>query len=776
MRSNARYIIWFALLMGMPPFFMRTSANMLYDVADIQSFSTYYWFMALVGVFAWLLPEHEMGHLGTGSFQPIGDRVGRRWVGTNPSPNDPSMTRSVWERIARCTDRIGLGVAALLYALSFVGSVVWPHLPLEVKLFLLALPLWTLCFTVLPLCSVMVLVLSFRRYIRREPEDDRGGYAQIPLIGACAIVGIFRMVLAAPFALVSAYAVGIATASADVAAMGSLLVPALALCALGAAAARWGGARGFATLFAGLMYGEALGHVLLRLFPNAVFVALDHIPLCALACAAVFAAGLAASRLLKQRCRPETRVDHNDHAEQEYEIQNAWRLSDREREVVVYALEGVSSRAASESMGISASTVRNLQSRAWAKMGVSSVAEARELARREAAPVAAADADDALYARWRFATEALALCVFAGMFPWHAREAVWFTPLNVCATLSVVAIGPFLASRLSGPWGGTIRSMRIRTVVLAACIVAECAAQALCIDALPIVMLASALAMADALVVLDAVREDSAFPAVTACCLVVIAAVLGLSLFVFWKGSVWPFIAPVEQFLLLIGFLAVCTVGMLAYLGRTALSVALALCLIGSIAAAQLIENYALILVVLAGTVAGMVVELHRSGYVGRFSHALLGGLSVGGMIGVGPISWLYDEMNIMLVTDRVIAERQAQLAFSFVLGIAVALAAIALAVLWAEVVASAHRDAVGNEFSRLPADRAVNALRARGLSDLQVDVLIGSLEGKTLKQIAASVNYSSSTVYTVRRDAYRALGVRGIGGVLSIIQQVTGL
>ena len=94
MRSNARYIIWFALLMGMPPFFMRTSANMLYDVADIQSFSTYYWFMALVGVFAWLLPEHEMGHLGTGSFQPIGDRVGRRWVGTNPSPNDPSMART----------------------------------------------------------------------------------------------------------------------------------------------------------------------------------------------------------------------------------------------------------------------------------------------------------------------------------------------------------------------------------------------------------------------------------------------------------------------------------------------------------------------------------------------------------------------------------------------------------------------------------------------------------------------------------------------------------
>ena len=200
------------------------------------------------------------------------------------------------------------------------------------------------------------------------------------------------------------------------------------------------------------------------------------------------------------------------------------------------------------------------------------------------------------------------------------------------------------------------------------------------------------------------------------------------------------------------------------------------MCLIGSIAAAQLIENYALILVVLAGTVAGMVVELHRSGYVGRFSHALLGGLSVGGMIGVGPISWLYDEVNIMAVTDRVIAERQTQLALSFVLGIAAAFAIVALAVLWAEVVVSAHRDAVGNEFSRLPADRAANALRARGLSDLQVDVLIGSLEGQTLKQIAASVNYSASTVYTVRRDAYRALGVRGIGGVLSIIQRVTGL
>lgn len=371
---------------------------------------------------------------------------------------------------------------------------------------------------------------------------------------------------------------------------------------------------------------------------------------------------------------------------------------------------------------------------------------------------------------------ALALCVFVGMFPWHAREAVWFTPLNVCATLSIVALGPLLASKLCGPLGGPIQSIRIRVAVLAACVVAECAAQVLCIDVLPIVMLASALAMADALVVLDTEREDSAFPAVTACCLVVIAAVLGLSLFVFWKGSVWPFIAPVEQFLLLIGFLAVCTVGMLAYLGRTALSVALALCLIGSIAAAQLIENYALILVVLAGTVAGMVVELHRSGFAGRFSHALLGGLIIGGLIGVGPISWLYDEMNIMLVTDRVIAERQAQLAFSFVLGIAVAFAVIALAVLWAEVVASARRDVVGNEFSRLPADRAANALRARGLSDLQVDVLIGSLEGKTLKQIAASVNYSASTVYAVRRDAYRALDVRGISGVLSIIQRVTGL
>lgn len=749
MRSNARYIIWFALLMGMPPFFMRTSANMLYDVADIPSFSTYYWIVALAGVFAWLLPEHG----------------GRE-----------SDARSVRTRIARCADRIGLGVAALLYALSFVGSVVWPHLPLEVKLFLLALPLWTLCFTVLPLCSVMMLALSFRRRIRREPENDGGGHARIPLLGACVLIGIFRMVLAAPFALVSAHSVGIATASVDVAAMGSLLVPALALCALGAAAARWGGAQGLAALFAGLMYGEVLGHVLLRLFPNAVFVALDHIPLCALACAAVFVSGLALIHLLARREASDPLVERADDVEQGYEIQDAWRLSEREREAVMHALEGTSSRAASESMGISASTVRNLQSRAWAKMGVSSASEARELARREAAPAVVVDGDDALRARWGSAMTVLALCVLVGMFPWHAREAVWFTPLNVCATLSIVALGPLLASRLIGPWGGTIRSMHVRAVVLAACVAAECAAQALCVDALPIVMLASTLAMADALIVLDAAREDTALPAVTACCLAVIATVLGLSLFVFWKGSVWSFIAPVEQFYLLAGFLAVCSVGVLAYLGRTAQGAALALCLIGSVAVARLFENYAPMLVVLAGTVAGMVVELRRSGNAGRISWALLGGLSVGGMIGVGPISWLYDEVNIMAVTDRVIAERQTQLAFSFVLGIAAAFAVVALAVLWAEVVVSAHRDAVGNEFSRLPADRAANALRARGLSDLQVDVLIGSLEGKTLKQIAASVNYSASTVYAVRRDAYRALDVRGIGGVLSIIQQVTGV
>ena len=166
------------------------------------------------------------------------------------------------------------------------------------------------------------------------------------------------MVLAAPFALVSAYSVGIATASVDVAAMGSLLVPALALCALGAAAARWGGAQGLAALFAGLMYGEVLGHVLLRLFPNAVFVALDHIPLCALACAAVFVSGLALIHLLARREASDPLVERADDVEQGYEIQDAWRLSEREREAVMHALEGTSSRAASESMGISASTVR----------------------------------------------------------------------------------------------------------------------------------------------------------------------------------------------------------------------------------------------------------------------------------------------------------------------------------------------------------------------------------------------------------------------------------
>ncbi len=72
--------------------------------------------------------------------------------------------------------------------------------------------------------------------------------------------------------------------------------------------------------------------------------------------------------------------------------------------------------------------------------------------------------------------------------------------------------------------------------------------------------------------------------------------------------------------------------------------------------------------------------------------------------------------------------------------------------------------------------ERFRSYLRFKGLSDAQVLVAMKSLEGETLREIAAEMNYATSTVKALRTALYRKLSIQGISGLISLYEEVTGL
>lgn len=73
-------------------------------------------------------------------------------------------------------------------------------------------------------------------------------------------------------------------------------------------------------------------------------------------------------------------------------------------------------------------------------------------------------------------------------------------------------------------------------------------------------------------------------------------------------------------------------------------------------------------------------------------------------------------------------------------------------------------------------AQRMRSYLIAKGLGELEVDVIMKSLAGHTIQEIAKEVNYSPSTVKAVRHGAFAQLGIHGVHELPSLFDQLEAL
>lgn len=73
-------------------------------------------------------------------------------------------------------------------------------------------------------------------------------------------------------------------------------------------------------------------------------------------------------------------------------------------------------------------------------------------------------------------------------------------------------------------------------------------------------------------------------------------------------------------------------------------------------------------------------------------------------------------------------------------------------------------------------AERMRSYLIAKGLGNLEVEVVMSSLMGRTVQEIASEVHYSSSTIKAVRHGAFAQLGIAGVAELPLLFEQLNAL
>lgn len=73
-------------------------------------------------------------------------------------------------------------------------------------------------------------------------------------------------------------------------------------------------------------------------------------------------------------------------------------------------------------------------------------------------------------------------------------------------------------------------------------------------------------------------------------------------------------------------------------------------------------------------------------------------------------------------------------------------------------------------------AKRQAALLTSRGLSEVQVSIMIETARGKSAREIAEAVHYAPSTVRALRSALYRQLGCRDRFGLIRMLSQVDAL
>lgn len=553
-----------------------------------------------------------------------------------------------------------------------------------------------------------------------------------------------------------------------------LLLPFAIFVLLWLVAVRVGGASALLAAFGGFLYGEVLGRVLLRMAPSVYLPVADR-PL-AVFIACTIALGIAAYFAHGSGEAPADREGQSEAFDERAGVvlHEAWGLSSREEEAVRCAFDGLSSREVAEKMGVQPSTVRNMQRRAWSKMGVASVSEARELIDsmqpRDAHGKETIDADGA---GSNVLLEICALAVLLGMCPWARDVGTWFTPLSVCAAAGVGLLGSTLLWTCArSAEGADWEAGRFGAIILAILSAGEVACQFIAPSMLPVLVLMAAWALG--WILLRRIKPEESLD-VPSLALMALAFFGGAALFVAWKGSTWPYVAPVGQLLIPMGVNLACAVAALALLGFKRKAAILGALCVGSLVLSYLCHGSAFFFALWIGSFGyALYVEGGDGAPLPLRSPVL--GFGAGLAFGVGVLGKVYDAVNLQGVVHGTESALQFQLVLNYGMGILVALCIVGGIVMWVGAVSSYKRREVALRFESLPGQRVKSALQARGLSDLEVEIMMQTFAGRTCSCIAESVRYSMSTVYAIRHDVYQRLQVHGAEQALKKIHEVASI
>lgn len=414
-------------------------------------------------------------------------------------------------------------------------------------------------------------------------------------------------------------------------------------------------------------------------------------------------------------------------------------------------------------------------------MGVSSVQEARKLLGQMNPPDTPENSkapDQPVDSRCSAASLALLSVAIASILPWQADTFPWLTPLNASTSFGMGALGAFLFMRHTWQAARATSCLHLTSLPLLACV---CALLARIVTSPALLSIAAlATGWACAALILSMAQDDAHRSNPWPICIATLAVSfpIGCQYYLSWRQSAWPHLSPFSQTELFPVLLTcILCAGSLPFVQdspkrRRAVATGSLLVLVSIIAA--MCNLYTVLLACLIASAIIMFVGIKGAGmFETRLARCIVIGLCAGELLGTRIINEIERSVDLARWIHGLTAALTYQRNISLVAGIALVCTLVAATVIAVEFGLLLRRKLATSRYRDLPDKRAEYALHAKGLTGLEVTVLTGTLEGKTCRDVAALVGYAPSTVYSIRRGAYRKLGVHGIDGVLKRILQV---
>lgn len=771
MSSYTFHALWFALLIGCPAFLGECEVP-FGEICDFSTFSSYYWLIGLASIVGSLAPKAFLARL-----------------------ESPDGARSRWfDFLCRAL----FASSAFWFMFSWIGAFqsewILDYFTCQIFLFKQALMYAWLC---LGIVSTLCLILSLRILAHCGDTTTVTTPTQPSAINrticfSALTVGLLYPYAASVCALIdwrNALFIGVQAMPLPIA-MIIVLVPTCCLftaCRFVESVQPRNAPFSFVSAF---FYGVILSRALLRLHIEWGFLLMEHTPLVATMELGCLAFVTAAARNMKRHEPDQTPSGAN--ASSDTNIKQSVMLdglSTREQEAVKHSLEGMTSVEAAEIMGIKASTVRNLQGRAWKKLGYANAAAAREELSTEMAqdnqPNRASNSHELTNRnndpRWNRASSLALVGIALLMLPWNNQTGSWYTPSNICLFLALGIIGYFVI-RAACSNGNTVLPLINPLFIFLLIITLGCCTLLGQIFSQTVLSLSAfafgffASYWGDQVV---AIKSTDTPPSSisTVATLSIIGFALGLSLYMAWKNTVWSYTFFGGQISLML--IAWSLVGIVALAAHRRYK--LALFFTAALAASYLLSAVLHVqsaLTVLMAITTLWVIRAASDNPQEALPPAKPIALSCafGLTIGVGMLDRLSDTAFFQQFMYGPTAAFEIHVPAVFCFGmIACAVVGSSIA-LWSHLFDLQRLARVAKESHTLPRHRIEGALKAKGLSDLETSVMLHSFEGQICNRIASELNYSVASIYAARQAGCRKLGVRNIEQAFENISLVVAL